>query len=204
MTTTTERSARSHEDKFSARRTMLAQSALTALAEHGFADTGLRDIAHHSALSHGSLHYYFDDKDDLIAEAVWAFKSTCARRYDEIVATATDCTELATGVAAMMATTLSQDAALHRLWYDLRTQALFGRGFGSTIVRIDDLLREMVWSIVSRYGELHGSPPRFEPAFAYALVDGLFQHALISFLRGDIDAPERLQRECAALLASAV
>ncbi|WP_298133208.1 TetR/AcrR family transcriptional regulator [Micropruina sp.] len=204
MTTTTERSARSHADKFSARRTMLAQSALTALAEHGFADTGLRDIAHYSALSHGSLHYYFDDKDDLIAEAVWAFKSTCARRYDEIVATATDCTELATQVAALMATTLRKDAALHRLWYDLRNQALFGRGFGSTIVRIDELLQEMVWSIVARYSELHGSPSRFEPAFAYALVDGLFQHALISFLRGDLDAPERLQRECAALLASAV
>ena len=204
MTTTTERATRSQEDKFSARRRMLAQSALAALAERGFASTGLRDIAHHSSLSHGSLHYYFDDKDDLIAEAVWAFKSTCARRYDEIVATATDAAELRSRVAETMATTLREEARLHRLWYDLRTQALFGTGFQDTIVRIDDLLQAMVWSIVRRHGELEGSPPRFDAALSYALVDGLFQNELIRFLRGDAGAPERLRHECAALISRTV
>lgn len=204
MTTTTARAVRTHGNKFSARRTTLAQSALVALAEHGFAGTGLREIAHHSALSHGSLHYYFDDKDDLIAEAVWSFKSTCARRYDEIVATATDCDELAARVGQRMAATLREDAALHRLWYDLRNQSLFGRGFEDTIVRIDALLTDMIWSIVERYGELCGSRPQLEPAFVYALLDGLFQNELISFLRGDTDAPERLQRECVTLLAGVV
>ncbi len=204
MTTTTERATRSQEDKFSARRTMLAQSALAALAERGFASTGLRDIAHHSSRSHGSLHYYFDDKDDLIAEAVWSFKSACARRYDEIVATAVDGADLLARVADTMATTLSDEAALHRLWYDLRTQALFGRGFEATIVRIDDLLQQMVWSIVQRYGELQGASPRFDARLSYALVDGLFQNELIRFLRGDSAAPERLRRECAALLSRTI
>ena len=62
-----------------------------------------------------------------------------------------------------MAATLREDAALHRLWYDLRNQSLFGRGFEETIVRIDALLLEMVCSIVARYGELRGSRPRLEP-----------------------------------------
>ena len=204
MTTTTERAARSQEDKFSARRTMLAQSALAALAKRGFASTGLRDIAHHSSLSHGSLHYYFDDKDDLIAEAVWGFKSACARRYDEIVATASDGAELRSWVAETMATTLRDEAPLHRLWYDLRTQALFGTGFQATIVRIDDLLQEMVGSIVQRHSELEGVPPRFDIPLSYALMDGLFQNELIRFLRGDAEAPERLRHECAALISRTV
>ena len=204
MTTTTERATRARADRFLERRRMLAHSALETLAERGFANTGLREIAHHSTLSHGALHYYFDDKDDLIAESVWDYKSTCARRYDVIVATARSGEELLGRVADTMATTLRDEAPLHRLWYDLRNQSMFGRGFGDTIVRIDDLLEQMVWSIVSRYGELMESPPRFDAGLAYALVDGLFQNELIRFLRGATEAPERLRRECASLLARTV
>ena len=181
MTTTTERSARSHEDKFSARRTMLAQSALTALAEHGFADTGLRDIAHYSALSHGSLHYYFDDKDDLIAEAVWAFKSTCARRYDEIVATATDCTELATQVAALMATTLRKDAALQScslaaqgLWMNALCIAHECEPYGHLTINGQPMT-------VAQLGRLVGATAREAQALVDELLvgehDGVARHA---------------------------
>lgn len=209
MTTTphkaaTQRPERTRVDKFSSRRTMLAQSALATLAERGFAHTGLREIAQHSTLSHGALHYYFSDKDDLIAEAVWSFKSACARRYDEIVTTATSEAELRTRIADTMATTLRDEAPLHRLWYDLRNQALFERGFSDTIVRIDELLQNMVWAIVQRQAELTGGEPTLEPGLAYALVDGLFQNELIRFLRGDAGAVERLRRNCAALLSGVV
>lgn len=203
MTTTAARAVRSQADKFAARRAMLASSALSTLAERGFAGTGLRDIAHNSTLSHGSLHYYFEDKDDLVAEAVWHFKSACARRYDEILASATDGAELLSRVAETMTATVRDDAASHRLWYDLRVQALFGRGFGDTIVRIDELLETMVWSIVQRYAELVGRPPLLAPGLAYAMVDGLFQNELIRYLRGDTGALDRLRRECTTLLASA-
>lgn len=204
MPTAAARAARSHADKFAARRAMLARSALATLAEHGFANTGMREIAHDSTLSHGSLHYYFQDKDDLVGEAVWYFKSVCARRYDDILATATDGPELLERVADTMATTLRDEAGSHRLWYDLRVQALFGRGFGDTIVRIDDLLQTMVWSIVQRYAELTGRQPLLAPGLAYAIVDGLFENELIRYLRGDAGAPDRLRRDCQALLASAV
>ena len=204
MPTAAARAVRSQADKFAARRAMLARSALTTLAEHGFANTGLREIAHHSTLSHGSLHYYFADKDDLVAEAVWHFKSVCARRYDDTLATAADGPELLERVADTMATTLRDEAGSHRLWYDLRVQALFGRGFGDTIVRIDDLLQTMVWSIVLRYAELTGRRPLLDPGLAYAMVDGLFQNELIRNLRGDDGAPDRLRRDCQTLLAAAV
>lgn len=204
MTTAAARAGRGSIDKFAARRRMLAQSALTAIAESGFARTGLREIAKHSELSHGSLHYYFADKDDLIAESIWLFKSECARRYDEIVATSMSGEELASRIAEEMSRTLRDEAAMHRLWYDLRNQALFPSGFGDTIVRIDDLLEEMVWSIVTRYAELVGRPTLFRSESAYAVIDGIFQHALIRCFRGDDDAVGRLQQECEALmLASA-
>lgn len=202
MTTPMERAGRARVDKFGARRRMLAESALTTIAERGFAHTGLREIAQNSDLSHGALHYYFEGKDDLVAEAVWNYKSECARRYDDVVASATTGEELIAGVADEMASTLRDEASLHRLWYDLRNQSLFDAGFRDTIVEIDRLLEEMVWAIVKRYSELVGRPPVFDSGLGYALVDGLFQNELIRFLRGDTEAVDRIRRDIAALLAS--
>ncbi|WP_156821305.1 hypothetical protein [Microlunatus phosphovorus] len=105
-------------------------------------------------------------------------------------------------VADTMAATLRDDAALHRLWYDLRNQSLFEDGFRDTIIRIDDLLQQMVWTIVLRYAELMGRAPAVAPEFAYALVDGLFQNELIRFLRGDPEALDRLRRDCVTLLSN--
>lgn len=200
MSTAAYRAERGATDKFAQRRRLLAESAIAAIAERGFANTGLRDIAQHSDLSHGSLHYYFSDKDDLIAESVWLFKSECARRYDGIIATAETGEELAGRVAEEMSRTLRDEASRHRLWYDLRNQSLFGTGFSDTIVRIDALLEQMVWAILSRFAELTARPSRFDSMLGYAVVDGMFQHALIRLLRGDVDAVDRLRAECASLI----
>ena len=189
-------------DKFEQRRRKLAESALTTIAERGFAHTGLREIAQNSDLSHGALHYYFEGKDDLVAQAVWDCKSECVRRYDPIVQTATSADELIARVAREMSETLRNEASLHRLWYDLRNQSLFDTGFRETIEAIDELLEQMVWAIVERYAALVGRPPAFDSSLAYALVDGMFQNELIRFLRGDTGAVDRLRRDCAALLTS--
>lgn len=195
---------RTPADKFAARRRELADAALAAIAERGFAHTGLRDVAAHSDLSHGVLHYYFDGKDDLIGQAIWRYKSDCARRYDPIVATSTSAEELIRRFSHEMAATLRDEADMHRLWYDLRNQALFDVGFRETIVAIDALLRDMVWSIVESYAALAEAEPIVTPDFAYALFDGVFQNALISYLRGNLGAVDGIRADCAKLLVSAV
>jgi len=69
-----ERIARRQVDKFAERRAQLAASALQTLSELGYARTSLRDIAQNSEFSHGVLHYYFNDKVDLIIESVKQYK----------------------------------------------------------------------------------------------------------------------------------
>ena len=81
-------------DKFAERRDQLAAAALQTLAEHGYVNTSLRDIAQHSEFSHGVLHYYFADKFELITYCVRQYKAECVTRYDAIVATATAADEL--------------------------------------------------------------------------------------------------------------
>src|SRR3954447_7511162 len=132
VTAAAHRLARRPVDKVAARRSELAAAALKTLAERGYAQTGLRDIAQNSEFSHGVLHYYFADKTDLITYCVREYKTQCATRYDEVVATATTAPELAAGFLDKLAETLVEEAPLHPLWYDLRNQSMFERPSGKT------------------------------------------------------------------------
>ena len=50
--------------RYSDRRQELAQHALSALAELGFARLNLREIASRSGVALGVIHYYFEDKKE--------------------------------------------------------------------------------------------------------------------------------------------
>jgi AcrR family transcriptional regulator len=184
--------ARRQVDKFAERRDQLAAAALLTLAEQGYANTSLRDIAQRSEFSHGVLHYYFADKFELIMYCVRRYKAQCVTRYDSIVATAAAADQLRHGFGAAMAATLIEDATLHRLWYDLRNQSLFDEKFRADVTEIDQSLQRMIWRIVDKYATLSGAPLAVTPELAYALMDGLFQHALLRHLGGDHAAAAKL------------
>ena len=188
-----DRVSRRQVDKFTERRAQLAESALLTLSELGYARTSLREIAQNSEFSHGVLHYYFRDKVDLITHCVREYKARCVTRYDQIVATATTADELVTGFAEGLAQTMVQDAHLHRLWYDLRSQSMFEASFRIDVAEIDNSLERMIWRIVSQYPELTGRPTTVSPATAYAIFDGFFQHGLIGHLFGNADAAQNLR-----------
>ena len=150
--------AQARADKLEARRVELAEAALETLAELGYARTSLREIAQNSEFSHGVLHYYFSDKVDLICCGVRHYKAKCVTRYDGVIATARSREELLDGFFAELGETLTQRGQMHRLWYDLRSQALFEEAFRADIAAIDNSLENMVWRIASRYAELAAKP----------------------------------------------
>ncbi|MFE3177950.1 TetR/AcrR family transcriptional regulator [Amycolatopsis sp. NPDC059090] len=200
MTQAKERISRRAVDKFAQRREQLAESALQALAELGYARTSLREIAQKSDFSHGVLHYYFADKVELLTYAVRKFEEVCVTRYDDVVAAAGSADELKHGFGAAMAGTLRTDAAMHRLWYDLRNQSLFEESFRGDVLDIDEQRQDMVWRVVRRYAEFTERPAQVSPEVAYAAFDGLFQRALLQQLAGQDEAADRLEADVAALL----
>ena len=186
--TNRERISRRQVDKFAERRAQLADAALQTLAELGYARTSLREIAQNSQFSHGVLHYYFSDKQDLLTHCVRQYEAACVTRYDEIVATASSAEELKREFSAAMAQTLRTDAPMHRLWYDLRNQSLFEESFRADVLEIDQRREEMIWRVISRYAEFAGITVALSPGVAYAMLDGLFQQALLHQLAGNQDA----------------
>jgi len=188
------------DEKFNARRIELAEAALETLGELGFARTSLREIAQNSAFTHGVFHYYFSDKLDLICCCVRHYKAKCVTRYDEVVTSSQSRDELTEGFLAKLAGTLQNEARMHRLWYDLRAQAMFEPAFRKDVLEIDKSLEAMIWRIASRYAELGGSRPASSPAALYALFDGLFQSALLRNLADDERALPDLLDEVRRLL----
>ena len=97
--------------------------------------------------------------------------------------------------------TMRDDAPMHRLWYDLRSQALFERGVPRR--RAGD-------RHLARADDLAGAEPLRRPRrrarapcrrrSAYAALDGLFQQALLRHLGGDGGAGEHLLTGSAALI----
>jgi AcrR family transcriptional regulator len=187
-------------DKFAERRAQLAGAALQTLAELGYARTSLREIAQNSQFSHGVLHYYFSDKEDLLAHCVRQYEAACVTRYDEIVAAAASAGELKRQFSAAMAQTLRTDAPMHRLWYDLRNQSLFEESFRADVLEIDQRREEMIWRVISRYASLAGFEAALPPGAAYGVLDGLFQQALLHHLAGDEGAASNLAANVARVL----
>jgi len=192
-TATTKRPTRQHPaDKHDQRRRALGASALRTLGELGYARSSLREIAQNSEFSHGVVHYYFDDKLDLIVYCVRQYKETCVRRYDGVVAESMTADELANAFADKLVETLVSEAPMHRLWYDLRSQSMFEPSLRDAVLLIDKTLEDMIWRVVRRYADLSGHDPAVAPATAYALLDGLFQQALLAHLCGRKEALDDL------------
>lgn len=199
-----DRMSRRQVDKFAERRAQLATSALRTLSELGYARTSLREIAQNSGFSHGVLHYYFRDKVELITYCVQQYKAECVTRYDEIRATATTAEELRVNFGRGLLATLQEEAPMHRLWYDLRNQSLFEESFRADVLEIDQSLEQMIWRVVSRYGELSGQPVVVSPAMAYGIFDGVFQQSLLRYLAGQSGTLEDLRAAAEQLLPSFV
>jgi AcrR family transcriptional regulator len=175
------RRARRPVDKFGERRDQLAESALLTLGERGYARTSLREIAQNSPFSHGVMHYYFEDKLELVLYSVRYYKARCVTRYDSVVAESTTAGELVGRFADRLAQTIRDEAPMHRLWYDLRTQSMFEPEMREAVAQIDGALQDMIWRVVSRYAELAGRAPAMSPPVTYGLLDGLFQLALLGY-----------------------
>jgi AcrR family transcriptional regulator len=196
-----DRIPRQRVDKFAERRAELAEAALQTLSELGYARTSLREIAQNSEFTHGVLHYYFRDKVDLILCSVRQYKARCVTRYDQVTAEARTYEDLMTGFLEALAQTMRDEAHMHRLWYDIRSQTLFEAAFRADVAELDKSLENMIWRIMCRFAELTGEPQTMPPSVIYAMIDGLFQQCLLKHLSGDADAIGQMQEDVRLVLS---
>lgn len=158
----------------------IADGAITALQELGYANTTLRDIAAKSEMSLGILHYYFKDRSDLIIYCVRIYKQDFVANIRRALDHATGRDAVIDVMASALAVSITKDASTHRLWYDIRNQALFDDTFRPITAEIEMTLVSMVSHAFLHAG--HATPPQV--ALQYALLDGVFRFLLQEQLYG--------------------
>ncbi|OPF82350.1 TetR family transcriptional regulator [Streptomyces antioxidans] len=188
-------------DKHDARRRALVDSALRTLGELGYAKSSLREIANNSPFSHGVVHYYFQNKVELIVYCVKQYKAVCVTRYDGVVADSTTAAGLVVAFANKLCETIVDEAPMHRLWYDLRAQSMFEEYLREAAHQIDRSLEEMTWRVVTRYADLAGAETALPPLTVYGMLDGVFQQALLGYLSGqEQEALAMLRKQVSELM----
>ena len=144
------------------------------------------------------MHYYFTDKVELITHCVRLYRTQCINRFDEIVDDLhARADELLERFAARLVESIVTEAPLHRLWYDIRTQSLFEDAFRDDVLEIDATIQGMTWRVVTRYAALAGGVPILDARAAYALVDGLFEKALLHYISACRPPVRTSPTECA-------
>ncbi|WP_204114967.1 TetR/AcrR family transcriptional regulator [Shimia biformata] len=165
----------------------IAESAIEALKDLGYANTSLRDIADRSDLSLGMLHYYFEDRTDLIIYCVSVYKQTFVRTIAEALETADGRDQVIEVFSRALVESIFDDHMTHRLWYDIRTQAMFDETFRPVVAEIEANLMGLVRTAYLKAG--HDLPEKID--MPYAMLDGAFQH----LMRGQMEQPRKSHEE---------
>lgn len=173
----------------------LADSAIAALKQLGYARTSLRDIAELSGVAVGTLHYYFEDKVDLITYCVRRYKTGFVADMQSTLTAEAAPDQLADRFVKGLALSIRRDAETHRLWYDIRSQAMFDPAFNDVVGELEDGLVALVSEFLTRTGQ-----PDVAPVPVYLMLDAVFRFHLQSFLAGDKSAPLAFEQHASQLL----
>ncbi|GGX35253.1 TetR/AcrR family transcriptional regulator [Undibacterium squillarum] len=157
----------------------LLQHALLLLAEKGFAALNLRDLASRAGMSLGLIHYYFSDKQALLTEALQLYKSGFIAQLHTALLQADDADQLITTAVQMFTAIATEPQSLHRLWYDLKAQAMFDNAFREVLHQTEQQLIDLCAAFLSKLNHLRGSTSPLSALDLYLLLDSHLQYAML-------------------------
>ena len=185
--------------KYDTRKDELACFAIEVLKERGYANTRLRDIAKYSSMSLGMLHYYFEDKVELISYCVQKYKQDFIHQMDKILQASDSSSKVIHEFSKGLSLTILSNAEKHRLWYDIRSQAMFDIKFQKVVLEIDEALVKLIKRLII---ELGGSAHFALPVYMH--LDGVCRYFMQQQLAGNISVSNELSSYIEEYLESLV
>lgn len=160
------------------RRDQMVAAAAGLIAERGFSDTRIADVAKRVGASPGLVIYYFGTKDELLTEALrWSERSF----YQAVEEMLGRTPALVRRIETLTAWTLQDHAEDDLpddwgLWFDLWAQAFRHPGVASDRVELDQRWRDLVERVVRdgiEAGDIERVDAREFAIMWCALLDGL-------------------------------
>jgi AcrR family transcriptional regulator len=185
------------------RRSQILEAAAGVIAERGFCETRIADIAGRIGLSPALILYYFPSKDVLLAQALAYRDRQFFERVEANMSGGADpVQQLGRLIEACCPPTeqLDRDDNEWQLWLETWARSRHDRLLAEERLRMDDALRGAIAGIVAE-GVRDGSmtcpdPDQFSTMFS-SLVDGLAIQVLLKDPSVDRDTMARICRELA-------
>ena len=143
----------------------ILSTALSLLAKKGYENTTINDIADAAGISRGLLHYYFKDKEDLVAQALtFGFGSMWESSIGNLQSARSPEQLVDNMIEVLKKNTLENpdfSALLFEMWVSSRRSAkihkVFNDGLNETIDRLKGLLQ-----VANSLGIIKADPSEFE------------------------------------------
>lgn len=186
------------------RRHEILEATCVVVAERGFRDLRIADVAKRAGYSTGTVHYYFDSKEELLKEAFrFQYEQSVGRRegyFQEDDDPVTRLRKLCDGYLP----TSTQTIQSWRVWLELWVSALANQSLGEiNDIYYGDWRQTVLEAAIA--GKAQGlitiqDPVAFADAFV-GMLDGLAIQVLIG--SGHMTA-ERMRKTCTSFIDSIV
>jgi AcrR family transcriptional regulator len=163
------------------RRLALFKAAFREVAEKGFAEVTLDDIARRAGVSKGVTLYYFASKEDLFRRLFGWLVDSIHARMREAVSERTDPVEKLHALVAITFPSPSKNRAFFRTFVDFCGLAARREGFREVTARFYEGCREIDGAIVED-GMRRGVFVIREPASAASTVRAIFDGLMMQWL----------------------
>ena len=185
------------------RREQMLRAALEVIADRGYADTRIADVAERTGISPALVIYYFTTKDSLLTEAMRLAEDLWydlgARRMEVIDSAAGRLEEIVAMTCLPEADT--EPHSSWTLWLDFWTLAARSPEVAKLRQKDDERWRDMISSVV-RYGQESGEFSEVDPGnfsiLLCSLLDGL---AIQVALEDPVVDPARAFELCMLFIA---
>ncbi|MGH3471793.1 MAG: TetR/AcrR family transcriptional regulator [Nocardioidaceae bacterium] len=188
------------------RRDQMLVAAAELIAERGFADTRIADVAHRVGASPALVIYYFGTKDRLLTEALRYSEQSFYATADKLLASTPSLVKRLETLVALTCIPQGQDEVpgAWGLWFDLWAQAFRHPEVKRDRVELDQRWRSTVERVVRdgvRAGEIEPTDGEEFAVTFTALLDGL---SIQVALEDPAVNPERASRIAMTFAASAL
>jgi AcrR family transcriptional regulator len=159
------------------RKPQILAAAAEVIAERGLAATRIADIAERAGTSAPAVLYWFESRDELLAEALTFAEESF---YEELASRLSERASASDKLVELISSSGAGDDWV--LWMELWTRSLRDPAMGEARQRLDDRWREQIAAIVregQHVGEFAGPDPERVALELAALIDGLAVQATL-------------------------
>ncbi|WP_170424246.1 TetR/AcrR family transcriptional regulator [Ruegeria arenilitoris] len=171
------------------KRRELAENAIKTIAQAGYANTTLRDIAASTGVSLGKIQYYFPEKEGLLLYCIDLSVDRFTGQLTEILDADLTPDAARSAYVELFAYSIANHANMHRLWYDIRNQAMFDGQLRGRVADVEARFIEICDELGRKFAAKNVSGVEI-----YVILDGAYRYFIQQSVSGMPVTAERMSK----------